>query len=192
MFRELLAAEFAPYSNLSDMQLHLLEHHYHLLGRWNEKINLTRIRSLVDSVRLHYCESLFLARSLPLGSWRIVDVGSGAGFPGIPVAILRMDCTIDLVESHQRKAVFLRESTHGLSNVRVVDQRAESLKNHYDWMVARAVRASEIIRLTLAPKIALLVGRGEAAKLDSIFSTNTPWGHHRALVHLQSSAVPPK
>ena len=127
MFKELLAAEFGAYGSLSVTQLDQLQSHFATLTRWNERINLTRISELGDSVRFHYCESLFLARALPTGSKRIVDVGSGAGFPGIPVAVFRPDCSVTLVESHQRKAVFLREAVRELPNVRVVSKRAEEV-----------------------------------------------------------------
>ena len=86
-FSELLAAEFAPYGSLSQSQLDLLEAHYALLMHWNKRLNLTRITELVSVVRLHYCESLFLGLHLPKTTLRIADVGSGAGFPGIPVAV---------------------------------------------------------------------------------------------------------
>src|SRR5579872_2396860 len=109
MFKEFLAAEFLPYGELTAKQLNQLEAHYLSLGRWNGRLNLTRIVSVTESVQFHYCESLFLARSLPPGPLRIVDVGSGAGFPGIPAAILRPECEVTLIESHQRKSVFLRE-----------------------------------------------------------------------------------
>ena len=111
MFRELLAREFAPYGSLTPEQIDLLEAHYNLLVQWNARLNLTRIDSVEEAVRLHYCESLFVGTRLPAGPLRIVDVGSGAGFPGIPIAILRPECTVTLVESHQRKGVFLREAT---------------------------------------------------------------------------------
>src|SRR5438067_1421660 len=113
-FKELLSGEFAPFGSLTEQQLSLLEHHYSLLLRWNETINLTRISDLPNSVRYHYCESLYLARSLPPRPLTIVDIGSGAGFPGIPVAVYRPDCSVDLVESHGRKAVFLKEAVREL------------------------------------------------------------------------------
>src|ERR1035438_6152911 len=104
-FKETLRAEFSRYGALSDSQLCLMELHYELLLHWNRKLNLTRITDLREAVQLHYCESLYLAEFLPKQPLRIVDVGSGAGFPGIPLAIYRPDCTIDLVESHQRKEI---------------------------------------------------------------------------------------
>src|ERR1700732_4321222 len=100
MFRELLTREFAPYGQLTVQQIDLLEAHFKMLGRWNSRLNLTRIDSLEEAVRLHYCESMFVGTRLPSGPLRIVDVGSGAGFPGIPIAILRPDCAVTLVESH--------------------------------------------------------------------------------------------
>jgi 16S rRNA (guanine527-N7)-methyltransferase len=139
--------------------------------RWNRKINLTRITSLQDAVRYHYCESLYLATRLPPGPLRIVDIGSGAGLPGIPVAIYRPECTVDLVESHQRKAVFLREAARELKNVRVVAQRAESVTDSYDWTISRAVRPDDVLKLNLASHVAVLGAEGETL----------PWGEKRAL-----------
>src|SRR6266849_3407169 len=95
-FGTLLAAEFAPYQVLPEAELTLLEAHYDLLCKWNKIINLCRFRHLREAVQLHYCESLFLGLFLPPGPLRIVDVGSGAGFPGFPTAILRSDFEVDV------------------------------------------------------------------------------------------------
>lgn len=170
-FKSLLTLEFSPYGAFNPQQLALLEEHYRLLLRWNQKMNLTRVTSLQDAVRYHYCESLYLAKCLPEGPLRIVDIGSGAGFPGIPVAIYRPGCTVDLVESHQRKAVFLREASRGLANVRVLAVRAEVLTDLYDWTISRAVRPDDVLELNLAPHVAVLGAEGE----------NLPWGEKRAL-----------
>ena len=176
-FKALLKAEFAPFRSLSDEQLSLLERHYQLLRRWNKKINLTRITDLEDAVKYHYCESLFLARSLPARAVTIVDVGSGAGFPGIPVAIYRADCTVDLVEAHQRKAVFLSEAVRdlGLSNVRVLAVRAEDICERYDWTISRAVRPDDVTGLTLSRNISVLCNQGD----------KLPWGKDRCLFHVE-------
>jgi 16S rRNA (guanine527-N7)-methyltransferase len=170
-FKSLLTFEFSPYGALTPQQLALLEEHYHLLLRWNQKINLTRITSLQDAVRYHYCESLYLATRLPEGPLRIADIGSGAGFPGIPFAIYRPECTVDLVESHQKKAVFLREAARSLTNVRVLAQRAEAVSDSYDWTISRAVSPDDVFKLNLAPHVAVLGAEGEAL----------PWGERRAL-----------
>jgi 16S rRNA (guanine527-N7)-methyltransferase len=170
-FKSLLSLEFSPYGALTPQQLTLLEEHYRLLLRWNRKINLTRITSVQDAVRYHYCESLYLATRLPKGPLRIVDIGSGAGFPGIPVAIYRAESTVDLVESHQRKAVFLREAAQKLTNVQVIARRAETVTDSYDWTISRAVRPEDVLKLNLAPHIAVLGAEGD----------NLPWGERRAL-----------
>jgi 16S rRNA (guanine527-N7)-methyltransferase len=170
-FKSLLASEFSPYGALSSVQLTRLEEHYRLLLRWNQKINLTRITSLQEAVRYHYCESLYLATRLPEGPLRIVDIGSGGGFPGIPVAIYRPESTVDLVESHQRKAVFLHEAVRGLTNIRVLAQRAEEVNDSYDCMISRAVRPADVLKLNLAPHVAVLGVEGESL----------PWGEKRAL-----------
>jgi 16S rRNA (guanine(527)-N(7))-methyltransferase RsmG len=182
MFRELLAAEFSPYAILSPAQLDHLEKHYELLVRWNQRLNLTRIRSLEEVVRFHYCESLLVGRRLPSGSFRIADVGSGAGFPGIPVAVLRSESRVDLVESHQRKAVFLREAARDFPNVQVLARRAEDCQNGYDWMIGRAIRAETLRSLQLAPNFMLLMGADDAVKIPGARVEKVPWGDHRVLV----------
>ena len=179
-FRELLRREFAPYGELSEEQLARLEAHYQLLLRWNRRLNLTRIESVEEAVRLHYCESLFLARGLPEGRLRVADVGSGAGFPGFPVAVWRPECEVTLVESHVRKAVFLREASRGLENVRVFAGRAGDLGERFDWVVSRAVRVDEVLGLGLAERFGLLVGAEDAGRLGG--GEKVPWGKERYVV----------
>ena len=190
-FKELLAAEFAPFGNLTGDQLDTLERHYKLLVHWNRRMNLTRIEKLEDAVRLHYCESLFVATKLPPGTLRIADIGSGAGFPGIPLAVLRPESSVDLVESHQRKAVFLREAMSGLKNVRVISDRAESVEAEYDWTVSRAVTPSEVLSLAIAPKVAILMSANDLDSLGhkSISVESVPWtaGHVLAMFHVEPS-----
>ena len=177
-FKTLLAWEFAPFGSLTKYQLDLLERHYQLLCRWNKSINLTTILDIRKVVQFHYCECLFLAQRLPTGELRIADVGSGAGFPGIPVAILRPDCAVDLIESHQRKAAFLREASQQLPNVSVISKRAEDCSGAYDWMISRAVRVEGMLKLALAPRLALLVGRDDAGSFETL---RVPWGERRVL-----------
>ncbi len=175
-FQDLLAREFAPYGDLTIDQLGKLEVHYRLLTHWNSRLNLTRIRSLEDSVKLHYCESLFLGKALPAGSLKIVDIGSGAGFPGLPISILRPECSVTLVESHQRKAVFLQEATRELENIKVVSSRAEEVDEQFDWLVSRAVAPEDVLALQMAPNRALLVGDGQFSEARRV-----PWGDGRFL-----------
>lgn len=146
----------------TSQQKAILEAHFELLLRWNKKLNLTRITDPKEAWERHYMESIRLARQLPPGPLKIADVGSGAGFPGIPIAVVRPECQVTLIESHKRKAVFLREATRHMPNVRVLAMRAEDVKEKFDWVVSRAVRAGEVLKLKLAPHIALMGSHGEA------------------------------
>ena len=179
VFRELLSREFAPHVRLSSLQLDRLEDHFDLLQLWNARMNLTRIRKNELVVTLHYCESLYLGTLLPPGKLKIADVGSGAGFPGIPLAVLRPECEITLIESHQRKAVFLREAARKLRNVRVSATRAEEVEEAFDWVVSRAVSPSEVMALRFAPNLALLIGEEDARQLVGWKTVPLRWGRGR-------------
>lgn len=187
MFKRLLAAEFSPYAALSEAQLDRLERHYVALTRWNERLNLTRIRGLLETVQFHYCESLFLARFLPHGHFSVVDVGSGPGFPGIPVAIFRPDLDVTLIESHQRKSVFLRESARDLPNVRVIPSRAEDVGERFEWAISRAVSPKDVLGFGLAANTVLLAGSEDANRLSGA-SILVPWGKQRVLFHVKQES----
>jgi 16S rRNA (guanine527-N7)-methyltransferase len=144
MFDELLRAKLAGVCELQEWQIDRLGAHYELLTRWNRVLSLTSVRNLEEAVERHYCESVFAASHLPNGAWSVADVGSGAGFPGIPIAIMRPDCSVTLIESHQRKAAFLKEASRDLPNVRVLAKRSELVAEEFDWVVSRAVRYSDI------------------------------------------------
>jgi 16S rRNA (guanine527-N7)-methyltransferase len=166
-FEQLLRESLSGSCLLTGRQVDLLESHFTLLDRWNRTLNLTSIRDLKDAVTRHYGESLFLAAHLPEKCASIADLGSGAGFPGIPVAVLRPECTVTLIESHQRKAVFLKEATRYLPNVRVVAKRAEAVEEKFEWLASRAVSVKEVLQFVprLASNLALLLAQEDAAKL---------------------------
>jgi 16S rRNA (guanine527-N7)-methyltransferase len=149
------------FPELPNDQAAALEAHYELLCRWNKVLNLTRIERREEAVERHYRESLFLAARLEPG--RIVDIGSGAGFPGLVVAIARPDCAVTLVESHQRKAVFLREASRKLSIVQVLAKRAEAVQTRFDCLISRAVSYSDLSGAVgrLSDRLALLTGAEE-------------------------------
>ena len=145
MFRELLRQRVGGTASLTSQQLRALEGHYQLLVQWNRVLNLTSIEDVAEVVERHYCESVFLAVHLPAGALRLADLGSGGGFPGVPLAILRPDCSVTLVESHRRKAVFLREACRGLANVRVLPTRFEDVtEGPFDRLVSRAVSYKDL------------------------------------------------
>jgi 16S rRNA (guanine527-N7)-methyltransferase len=185
-FARRLAASFA---SLSSSQVAELERHWRLLERWNQKLNLTTVVDIEEAVVRHYCESLFLGRQLAPERVSVLDVGSGAGFPGIPVAILRPDCRVTLSESHQRKAVFLREATRHLGNVRVAALRAEDLNAAFDWVVSRAVKWPDVLKAATGSRsVALLLGRDDAVEVvqSPEFQWQPaiplPWGQRRVLL----------
>ena len=174
-FESLLASEFLPYGVLSILQLEQLQAHYDLMIRWNRRMNLSRITELGEAVRLHYCESLFAALRLPVvGVQTVADIGSGAGFPGVPMAIYKPGLSFTLVESDQRKAVFLREATRELANVRVLAQRAEKIEERVDLLVSRAVRPEEVLALGISERFMILGAEGEPL----------PWGERRGIVRI--------
>ena len=186
MFRELLEKKLHGIVTLRSDQIGALEHHYGLLVRWNRILNLTSIHSEEQMVERHYGESLFLASHLPPASLRIVDIGSGAGFPGIPVAIFRPDCTVTLIESHQRKTVFLREATRQCRNVKVLAQRAEAVSEHFDVAISRAVGYQALFpALTKMADAADLLTGAEGPPADSGLEWKPPiplpWGEQRYL-----------
>lgn len=151
MFADALRERTKSIADLSSQQLSALERHYDLMLKWNKVLNLTRITDEVEAVERHYFESLFLASHLPSAAQRISDIGSGPGFPGIPVAVLRPDCELTLIESHLRKAVFLREATRALPNVKVLARRAEEVDCEFDLITSRGVSYED-----LAPAVAKL------------------------------------
>src|SRR5580698_4081735 len=111
MFAELLRAKLAGCCELAEQQIERMGQHYDLLTRWNRVLSLTSVRTVEEAVERHYCESVLAASRLPEGPLSVADIGSGAGFPGIPLAIARPDCRVVLIESHQRKAAFLKEAS---------------------------------------------------------------------------------
>jgi len=185
VFAELLRQRLGSIIELSPVQVHQLEKHFDLLNRWNRVLNLTSVKRPEEIVERHYCESLFLTAHIPNGALRIADIGSGAGFPGIPVAIAKPSCWVTLIESHQRKSVFLREATRKLPNVRVLSTRAEDVTESFEWVISRAVRFGEIeeVAARLAPRVAIL--GGSERPIEACFTWNTPitvpWGDERKL-----------
>jgi len=114
---------------LSDIQVQQIQQYTRILWTWNDKINLTAIRDPLEILYRHFCESMFGASLLPVENCRLADVGSGGGFPGIPLKILRPDLHVFLIESNVKKATFLAEVIRelGLSNTRVLVSRYEEL-----------------------------------------------------------------
>ena len=132
----------------NDEQIEQFRSYYELLTEWNKKINLTAITGYEDVVRKHFIDSILICSLLDLNKdIRIIDVGTGAGFPGIPIKILNPDCRIVLLDSLNKRVRFLETVVDelGLDNVECIHGRAEDVsreKNYrasFDLSVSRAV-----------------------------------------------------
>jgi 16S rRNA (guanine527-N7)-methyltransferase len=121
----LLEFQIAP----SDEQVLQIQQYTRILLFWNEKLNLTAIRDPLEILYRHFCESMYAAAAVPLENGRLADVGSGAGFPGLPLKILRPDLRVFLVESNLKKATFLAEVIRelGLTGAQVLVRRYQEL-----------------------------------------------------------------
>jgi 16S rRNA (guanine527-N7)-methyltransferase len=115
-----------------------------LLVRWNARLNLTAIRDQEGILARHFVESIACARAIPAGIASLLDFGSGAGFPGIPIALCRPEISVTLAESQARKAAFLHEAVRRLGlHAQVYAGRAETLGAAFDCVAMRAVDRME-------------------------------------------------
>ncbi len=174
-----IADLLTPYltSPLSETQLGQIKSYLDLLLRWNAKTNLTAVRSPEEMITRHFGESFFAAAHLIAGEkpQAAIDLGSGAGFPGLPLAIYAPEVSVTLIEAHNKKATFLKEVVRSLAlkNATVVVERAESLvgKSKANLVTMRAVeKFSEGATLAvtlLAPegRLALLIGAAQAGEV---------------------------
>src|ERR1043166_6985841 len=94
---------------VNEQQVEQIQQYTRLLLVWNDKLNLTAIRDPLEILYRHFCESMYGAAALPVEKCRLADVGSGAGFPGLPLKIVRPDLDVFLIESNVKKATFLAE-----------------------------------------------------------------------------------
>ena len=127
-----------------DDQVLQIQDYIRILLSWNDKINLTAIRNPVEILYRHFCESMFGGVSVPIERGRLADVGTGAGFPGLALKILRPSLHVFLIESNLKKAAFLAEVIRvlGLREAQVLVRRYEELGEEIaplDFACARAV-----------------------------------------------------
>lgn len=143
--RKILQAEdYQP----TDRQISQLEQFYQLLSEKNKVMNLTALAEPQDFLEKHLRDSLLLHRhfQFELGT-RLIDVGTGAGFPGIPIAVMEPELTVVLLDSLTKRIHFLEEviAALDLKNAKVLNSRAESagrqpeLRESFDYCVSRAV-----------------------------------------------------
>lgn len=165
---------------LSPSQLEQFTAYERLLVTWNERISLTSIRLPRDIQIRHFFDSLTCAAVTgPLDGRSLIDVGSGAGFPGLPLKIIFPTLKLTLVDSVAKKARFLEEVVGelGLSDVTVIAERAEVVgqdnlyREQFDWAVARAVAELRILVELLLPLCRVgghaLAQKGESAAAEA-------------------------
>ncbi len=186
-----------------------------ILLRWNARVNLTAICDPEEIVTRHFGESLFAARHLfpkanPVSSSvspeppvvealdsagaRVADLGSGAGFPGLPIKLWAPDIALTLIESNHKKAAFLREVTRTLTltNVNIQNVRAETIAPaSFDVVILRAVERFAIILPVAASlvaaggRLALLLSSSQLAMAHSTLRT-VIWNSPISIPHSQS------
>jgi 16S rRNA (guanine527-N7)-methyltransferase len=157
-----------------------------LLLKWNRSVSLTTVTQVDDILRFHFGESLFALPMLPVEKSRLADVGSGAGFPGIPLAMARPFLDVTLIEPNAKKFAFLNEVIRqlGLGNVTAVRSGTSDLQSsnqRFEVVTARAVgKFEELIgwtkaKLTHQGKLILWVGADDAKHIskDSRFEWGT-------------------
>ncbi len=189
-------AELLGEFDLDEKQLRQVATHLELLLKWNARMNLTAVRDPEQIVTRHFKESLFTARELfpetgAIGS--LVDVGSGAGFPGLPIAICRREVAVTLIEAHGKKATFLKEVVRStaLKRVKVESLRAEDRGEIADVVTLRAVeRFSAILPVSArlvrpGGRLACLLGAGQV--VDATRLIGDIWETERTVYFPDSS-----
>lgn len=155
-----------------------------LLLEWNRKISLTAVTDPVEIVKFHFGESLFAASALGIREGRLADLGSGAGFPGIPLAMAISGVQATLIEANTKKVAFLSEVVRRLqlSNVGVVRSRMEDATQigTFDFVCARAMGEHASLmrwsfgKLTQKGRLVLFLGEEDAQDISRTRGWN--WG----------------
>ena len=150
--------------------------HIELLAKWNARLNLTAIESKDDMISRHILDSLAIQRYV-IGS-TLLDIGSGGGFPGLPLAIVKPQWQVTLLDSRGKRVEFLRNciSSLALKNVSLVKSRIENYQPHgkFDTLTARAFSSlPELVRLSQAnlrqgTRLLALKGRFPAKEIESL------------------------
>ena len=191
---------------LSAAQLSQLAAYLEILHRWNARINLTAIHDPEQVVTRHFGESLFAAQNLfprsPQPEAQLLDIGSGAGFPGIPIKIWKPDVMVTLVESQNKKATFLKEVIRALElrDISVSSVRAEDIvvpepgdRGAEPIVTLRAVEKFDRIlpvaaRLAAGGRLALLIGSTQVASALSLAS-GFHWSEPRPVPQSESRVL---
>jgi len=206
---------------LTPTQVNMFAAYEAILLEWNTKFNLTAITEHETICVKHFFDSLTCLRVIPeQGNFSLIDVGTGAGFPGIPLKIINPSIKITLSESVGKKANFCRIAIEELrlTNAQVITGRAETIgqdkkfRESYDWVVARAVAPLPVLAEYLLPLIhiggSMLAQKGNnvvmeidqaenairtlGGKLDSVIPITLPNGMgERTLIRIRKITPTP-
>jgi 16S rRNA (guanine527-N7)-methyltransferase len=179
-----LLEPFLREDTLSTEKLQSISTYIDILQRWNARVNLTAIRDPDEIITRHFGESLFAAHHLfpnpsvspAVKALEVADIGSGAGFPGIPIKLWAPEISLTLIESNHKKATFLREIARALTltNINIQNARAESFTRRFDLVTLRAVEHFEstlpVAATLLNPtgRLALLIGSSQLSSAQAI------------------------
>jgi 16S rRNA (guanine527-N7)-methyltransferase len=162
-----------------------------LLLRWNTRLNLTAIRDQDGILSRHFVESIACAHGLPEGVRTLLDFGSGAGLPGIPIALCRPEISVTLAESQGKKSAFLQEAVRTLGLTATVwGHRAETVQSRFDCVVMRAVDRMEAAvsaasrLVSPAGWLVLMTTGAESAELQAAAGEGFTWSR---LIRIVSS-----
>lgn len=176
--------------DLTPQQRAQLARHFATLRRWNRRINLTRITKPREIAERHFGESLFVAKSIKEEAGTLLDVGSGAGFPGVPLGITKPRFQVTLAEPVGKKVAFLKEIARSVENITVFHGRLEEVESHFAWATVRALATRPLLKelARIADRVVLLIGESDARDIVSspLFGwkapTRLPWGRERVLL----------
>ena len=197
--RALLNLELTP------EQLAAFDAYARLLTEWNERFNLTAIKDSAGIQVKHFLDSLSVLKALPCGPARVIDVGAGAGFPGLPLKIVCPALELTLVEATGKKVTFCQAVVDALRlpGVTVVKARAEEVgqdpahRERYAWAIARAVAEMPVLLEYLLPLVKVgghtLAQKGENAPAETQTAEAAArrlGGRHQDLVPIQLPGLP--
>ena len=203
--------------NLNETMLNQFEEYKNLLQEWSKKMNLTSITEDTEVYIKHFYDSLVLEKYLDK-NLHLADVGTGAGFPGVPLKIAREDLIVDLIEPTTKRCTFLTQVVNDLKleNVNIINKRSEDLTDKlaiYDAITSRAVASLNILLelsiplLKVKGKMYALKGISFKEELDeakhalkelnckvtNIYEFDLPLNlGHRAIIEIKKMATTPK
>jgi len=179
---QLIAGSRELHITLTNLHLDAFRTCYRELVDWNQRFNLTAITDWESVLVRHFLDSLSCLKALPWKELatgaRMIDVGTGAGFPGLPLKLVCPEIRLTLLEATGKKVTFLRHLVRvlGLQGVEVIHGRAEELgrdpahRERYDWALARAVAEMPALSEYLLPLVrvggAMLAQKGEGAAAE--------------------------